>query len=138
MLTNLKRIALQLMLIALLVTLHVNCSRKQSATAAVTDADVKENVVNEINTSATQLQNYAGRYNINSNEISWAEVTVENNRLYGQSSGNPKTELIKDSGDTYKVQGSDATVTFTRDNQQQVNGIVINYQGYEFKGEKVK
>jgi hypothetical protein len=111
MLTNLKRIALQLMLIALLVTLHVNCSRKQSATAAVTDADVKENVVNEINTSATQLQNYAGRYNINSNEISWAEVTVENNRLYGQSSGNPKTELIKDSGDTYKVQGSDATVT---------------------------
>jgi hypothetical protein len=142
MLTNLRRRALHVMLVALLAVLHVNCSKKQTATAAVTNDAATANTSNPASSSTgastTDLQNYTGRYNINSDEISWAEITVENNRLYGQSSGSPKAELIKQEGDTYKVQGVDATVTFTRNSQQQVTGLLIKSQGYELKGEKAK
>jgi hypothetical protein len=104
----------------------------------VTSSDDTEAIAVEDNAPAAELQNYSGRYNIDSDQISWAEVTVENNRLFGQSEGSPKAELIKEEGDTYKVQGMDATVTFTRDSQQQVTGMLIKTQGYEIKGEKVK
>jgi hypothetical protein len=138
MLTNLKRSALYLLLVAIVATTHVNCSKKQTASTSVTSSNDTEAIAVEDNAPAAELQNYSGRYNIDSDQISWAEVTVENNRLFGQSDGSPKAELIKEEGDTYKVQGMDATVTFTRDSQQQVTGMLIKTQGYEIKGEKVK
>jgi hypothetical protein len=139
MLTNLKRIASHVLLVVVIATLHVNCSKKQTATAAVTESNATTaSGDNDSATSSSALQQYTGRYNINSDQISWAEITVEDNKLYGQSNDSPKAELTRESEDTYKVQGIDATVTFTRDNQQQVKGIVIKTQGYEFTGEKAK
>ena len=138
MLTNLKKNAFHLLLLMVLATMHVHCSRKQTATTASTSSTNPETSTNQIASTATDLQKYAGRYDVQSDEISWAEVTVENNKLYGASEGKLKTELIKESEDKFKVQGLDATITFTRDSQQQVNGLVISYQGYEIKGEKVK
>ena len=142
MFTKLKKSTTHLILFLALATLHVHCTKKQVATAANANStnttSTSTTASSEGTINATDLQNYTGRYDIESDEISWAEVTVENNKLYGKSNGQPKTELINESGDKFRVQGLDATVTFTRDGQQQITGLVISYQGYEFKGEKVK
>lgn len=138
MLTNLKKSTLQLLLVVILASLHVHCSRKQTASSATTNSNNTQTTTNQTAAPATDLQTYTGRYDIQSDQIGWAEVTVENNKLYGQSEGSPKAELVSEGTDKFKVEGIDATVTFIRDNQQQVSGLVISYEGNEIKGEKVK
>jgi hypothetical protein len=139
MLTNLRKTALYLLVLALMAGILLNCSKKQIASAADTNSNDTEQVVEskESITSASDLQKYTGRYDFESDDINWTEITLENDKLYGQSDARPKTELIKESGDTFKVQGMNATVTFTR-NGQQIKGIVISYDGNEYRGQKVK
>jgi hypothetical protein len=140
MLTTLKKSTTHLFVFLFLATVHVNCTKKQIATAVNTNStnttSTDTTASSEGAMDATDLQKYTGRYDIKSGDISWAEITVENNKLYGKSSGQPKTELINESGDKFRVQGLDATVTFTRDGQK-ITGLVISYQGNELKGEKV-
>jgi GH35 family endo-1,4-beta-xylanase len=146
MLTNLKKSAAHLLMFLALAIIHVDCTKKQAATTANTTTTTSTTTTTTQGTATgsqsasgtADLQKYTGRYDIASDEIGWAEVTLENNKLYGESEGRPKTELIQEGEDKFRVEGVDATITFTRDNQQQVNGLVISYQGYNIKGEKVK
>jgi hypothetical protein len=137
MLTNLKKITLHLLVLALMASIQLNCSKKQTASAANTISDDTEQVLvsEESITSDNDLQKYIGRYDFESDDINWTEITLENDKLYGQSDARPKTELIKESGDTFKVQGMNATVTFTREGHQ-IKGIVISYDGDEYRGQK--
>ena len=124
---SLKKQTLKLTLFSVLALGTVNCTKKQvsatTSSATVTSAD---------------YQSYVGRYEFQIDEIKWAEVTLENNRLYGESDSNPKTELINEGKDSFKVEGLDAKVTFTRDSNQKVTGLVLLVQGNEINGKKVK
>jgi hypothetical protein len=111
----------------LLASINFQCARRTAGTAAAATDE-----------AATDLQQYVGTYRIDSDEISSATVTFEDGRLYGQADGQPKTELRPESGDTFNVANMGAKVEFIRDSQQQVNGVKILYQGYEFVGQKVE
>lgn len=87
-------------------------------------------------TGAAAYPDYAGTYTFQSSDLSSAEVTVEDGKLYGKVSGQPRVELIPgENTDEFITRSVEATVRFTR-NVKQVSGITIVYNGQEFSGTK--
>jgi CubicO group peptidase (beta-lactamase class C family) len=67
------------------------------------------------------------------------KITVfeEDGTLYGQGTGQPRFKLVPQSGDTYKVEGIDATVTFNRDASGKVTSLVLHQNGRDLPGKRV-
>jgi CubicO group peptidase (beta-lactamase class C family) len=62
--------------------------------------------------SEAQLKEYAGRYQVNPDRV-WT-IRLENGKLYGQPTGDPKIELIPISDTTFVRRDADVKYSFTR------------------------
>jgi hypothetical protein len=113
-----------------LAAFTLSCTKKQ-VSQSTTDGQ-------STSSTAVDYNAYVGTYKMNQDNLD-ANVTFENNRLYGQVKGRPKTELKPDGKDTFSIPligGS--KVVFRRDTNQKVNGLVLYYNGEEITADKVE
>ena len=120
-------------MLVFLAVFTVNCAKKQ-VSQSTADGQNQQTAGN----TSMDFNAYVGKYKMNENNLD-ADVTVENNRLYGQVKGRPKVELKPDGKDTFSVPtlGS-SKVIFKRDANQKVNGLVLYYNGEEISAEKIQ
>lgn len=128
-----KKYVISLCMLVFLTVFTMNCAKKQVSQSS---ADGQ----NQQTASSTDLDYnaYVGKYKMTQDNLD-ATVAVENNRLYGQVKGRPRTELKPDGKDTFSIPllgGS--KVVFKRDANQKVNGLVLYYNGEEITADKIE
>ena len=105
-----------------------------ATTTSATDANSAQ-----MSEAAPNLNTYVGTYKMNIDQLDAIEITMEDNQLYGTASGQPKRRIQLESKDTFTVEDLDnVKLTFKRDTNQEVTGLVLFYEGQELNGEKVK
>lgn len=65
-------------------------------------------------------------------------ITREGDKLFGQPPGDSKEELKPEDDGSFTVTNVNAKVRFNRDDKGKVNEIVVNLNGQEMKGKKIK
>jgi len=85
--------------------------------------------------SAT-LDRYVGQYELAPNRI--MTITNENGKLMAQATGQGKTELFAESETTFFPKVIEATLTFVKDAQGQVTGLVLRQGGRDNPAKKIK
>ena len=65
-------------------------------------------------------------------------ITHEGDKLFGQPPGDSKEELKPEDDGSFTVTNVNAKVRFNRDDKGKVNEIVVNLNGQEMKGKKIK
>ena len=70
--------------------------------------------------------------------IGMLDITHEGDKLFGQPRGDSKEELIPQDDGSFEVTNVGAKVKFTRDDKGKVIEIVLNHNGQEMKGKKIK
>ncbi len=128
-----RKYIIKLCLLVFLAVFIMNCAKKQ-VSQSTADGQNQQTV----GSTAIDFNAYVGKYKMTQNNLD-ADVTVENNRLYGQVKGRPKTELKPDGKDTFSVPtlGS-SKVIFKRDANQKVSGLVLYYNGEEITADKIE
>jgi CubicO group peptidase (beta-lactamase class C family) len=81
------------------------------------------------------LNRYVGRYQLAPNFI--ITVTNENNRLMAQATAQDKLELFAESETDFFYQAVDAQITFERDAQGLVTGMVLHQNGRHIPGRRL-
>ena len=81
------------------------------------------------------LNRYVGRYELAPNFI--ITVTNENNRLMAQATSQPKLELFAESETEFFYRAVDAQITFERDAQGRVTGMVLHQNGRHVPGRRL-
>ncbi len=81
---------------------------------------------------------YAGQYALLLAPTVIFTITSEAGRLMGIVPGQPKIELTPSSETEFFVPGVNAQLRFTKDNNGQVTGLVLNQNGRELQAKKIK
>jgi D-alanyl-D-alanine carboxypeptidase len=81
------------------------------------------------------LDRYVGQYRDSDGEIT--TVRREGNRLFSQSGRDPEVELFPASDETFVVKAFDAQVSFVKDAQGKVTGMVVHVGGQSGSLKKV-
>lgn len=128
-----KKYIIKLCMLLFLAVFTMNCAKKQVIQSSANGQNQQAVGSTEIDYNA-----YVGKYKMNENNLD-ADVTLENNRLYGQVKGRPKTELKPDGKDTFSIPilGS-SKVIFKRDANQKVSGLILYYNGEEISANKIE
>jgi hypothetical protein len=79
---------------------------------------------------------YVGRYDIAPGFA--VTVTREGNKLMVQATGQPGAELFPESETEFFLRAVDAQISFTKDANGQVNGLILHQGGRTIPGKKVK
>jgi CubicO group peptidase (beta-lactamase class C family) len=82
------------------------------------------------------LNAFTGAYRESAEET--LTIRREGTHLFGQDTGNPQFELYPISADTFVVKAFDARVTFLRNAEGTVTGLVYRFGGEETRIEKVR
>jgi CubicO group peptidase (beta-lactamase class C family) len=84
----------------------------------------------------TTLQQYAGEYNLHPgfNIV----MTVKNGILVGQPTGQPESPLFAEKDDFFFLKIVDAQIKFTRNEKQEVTGMILYQNDRETPGKKIK
>ena len=97
--------------------------------------DKKETKENKSSINIDTLKAYAGQYELQPGFI--LTITEENDKLYGQATGQPKFELKAISSTEFSVIGVDAKLTFHRDIDNDINLLKL-HQGGVFDAPRMK
>jgi hypothetical protein len=81
------------------------------------------------------LDAYVGRYEL---PMFVLAITKEGDRLFGQPEGDTKEELIPESEAEFSVTNVGAKVKFVKDDKGEVTHIVLNLNGQEHQGKRLK
>lgn len=124
------------LIVVILLTgfITVGCAKKKSYSSVSVAKDSEIPVDN----ARINFAEYEGKYKMQADDFDFVTVTMENGKLYGQASRLPKTELKYLRKDAFNIERIDATVTFTRNSQQQIDGVRVIYNGKQVVGQKVK
>jgi CubicO group peptidase (beta-lactamase class C family) len=79
---------------------------------------------------------YAGDYQLAPTFV--LTITVEDGKLMGQATGQPKVEFFPTSETEFFLKVTDAQITFVKDGQGRVTGLVLHQGGQNIPGTKVK
>ncbi|HWS98848.1 MAG TPA: serine hydrolase [Pyrinomonadaceae bacterium] len=82
------------------------------------------------------LEKYAGRYEMSPAMI--VTVTLENGRLYGQGTGQGKTQIFAASETEFFLKNADVKITFDKDGRGNVVGMTVLKDGRETKARKIR
>ena len=86
--------------------------------------------------STQSLEKYVGQYQMPGNYI--VIIRLEGGRLVGQwSHVATKSEFVAESEDLFSVRGESERVTFIKDAQGQITGLIWYGSGNEYRGEKI-
>ena len=81
------------------------------------------------------LGRYVGKYQLAPGFI--LEVTLKDNALYGQATGQPAVRLWPESETSFFLKEVDAQVDFVRDAQGNTTGLVLHQNGQNINGQKL-
>jgi CubicO group peptidase (beta-lactamase class C family) len=91
--------------------------------------------MSDIETIDTELlKSYIGKYQLNPSLI--VDVTVENDKLYAQATGQPRYEIYPESPTRYFSKQLAAKVDFVKEGNK-VTHIIVSVNGRELKGMKI-
>ncbi|MGV0026158.1 serine hydrolase [Phormidesmis priestleyi] len=79
---------------------------------------------------------YVGRYELAPNFI--LTITKAGDRLFAQATGQPKVELFPESETNFFIKEVDAQVTFVRDQQRQVNQLILHQSGQNVPAKRLR
>ena len=82
------------------------------------------------------LQQYAGDYDYKG-ELT-ITITLENNQLYMESAGQQKVEIFPESDTKFFLKITDASITFIKNNENQIIEMIAHQQGQDFRAIKIK
>ena len=101
----------------------------------VADADKEEDVeFKDVDTSI--LEDYIGEYELFPGFI--LTISLENNQLMGQGTGQPKVEMKAVTDSVFAVPVADATIIFSRDENNKVNQLLLKQGGQDMKALKLE
>ena len=89
-----------------------------------------------ISLPAATLERYVGTYQLAPNMV--IDVTTDDGALYAQPTGQQKFRLWPESESDFFLKEVDAQVTFNRDAQGRVTGLVLHQDGHDSPASKVK
>jgi CubicO group peptidase (beta-lactamase class C family) len=78
---------------------------------------------------------YVGVYQVSGVTIT---ITKENNRLMGEATGVPKTELVPESETTFLAKGANVRLTFQRDENGKVTQLIVNQDGQDIPAKRIE
>jgi hypothetical protein len=90
----------------------------------------------EITVAESVLRGYVGEYQL-SPQFS-ITITLEDGRLQGQPTGQPKVPLFAEAPDKFFLRVADAQISFTRTPTGDVAGLILHQGGRDQPGRKVK
>lgn len=127
----------------MLAVATVNCAKKQVSQTSDAGQDQSQSTTTTTGTTSSSTEAvdynvYAGKYKMQSDQVGIITVTVEDNRLYGQAEGQPKTEIKPEGKDSFNVPDFGARIVFNRDSSQKVNGVTLYINGGEVSGDKIE
>jgi pimeloyl-ACP methyl ester carboxylesterase len=83
-----------------------------------------------------ELGKYVGQYQVVGSPLV-ITVTVENGKLWGQATGQPKLELESVSTDNFAVKGLPIKISFQKDAKEIVTGMTLNQSGTDVSATKI-
>jgi CubicO group peptidase (beta-lactamase class C family) len=89
-----------------------------------------------INLDPKILETYVGRYALTPSII--VTVTREGDKLYAEVPGQLKIELLAESATDFFIREEDAQMTFMKDEQGEVTGLVIHQNGRDLPAKRIK
>jgi hypothetical protein len=90
----------------------------------------------EITVEPKKLEPYVGEYQIAPNLV--LVITLENGKLMGQISTQPKLELFAESETEFFIKTVNAQITFVKNAQGEVTGLVLRQGGGNNPAQKIK
>jgi CubicO group peptidase (beta-lactamase class C family) len=96
--------------------------------------DLKDEVKKEITVSADVLKQYVGEYELAPDFT--ITVTVENDKLFAQATGQNKFELFAEKENIFFLKVVDAKLEFRKDEKGVVKSLILYQGGQEIPGEK--
>ena len=101
----------------------------------VAETDKKEDVeFKDVNIAV--LEEYIGEYELFPGFI--LTISFENSQLMGQATGQPKVEMKALNDSIFVVPVADATIIFSRDDQNKVSQLLLKQGGQDMKAPKLK
>jgi Domain of unknown function (DUF3471) len=82
------------------------------------------------------LDRYVGEYEFAPNFH--IVVTHEGNGLFGQPTGQGKSQLFAEKEDTFFLKVVEAQIVFTKDSSGNVTGMLLKQNGQDSPGKKIK
>lgn len=113
------------------VTMH---TRMTTSKGKLTDIDMPE-PRKEITLSADKLKEYVGKYELAPGFV--IEVTTNDGKIYGQPTGQPKSELFAEAEDKFFLKVVEATTTFSRGEDGAVTSMTLFQNGREMPGKLI-
>jgi hypothetical protein len=120
----------------------VNCAKKTTGMASTTDQS--QTSASSASSSADasvetmDLNVYAGKYKMQSDQVGVISIIVEDNKIYGEAEGQPRTEIKPEGRDSFNVPDYGAKVIFSRDSNQKISGMTLYINGGEVSGDKIE
>ena len=82
------------------------------------------------------LETYVGEYQLAPTFS--VIITREGKQLFGQATNQPRFELFAESEDEFFIKAVKASVTFTKDENGKIDGLVLHQGGSDIPGKKIK
>lgn len=95
-----------------------------------------EKAKTEITLSEEILETYVGEYQLSPTFS--IVVTREGGKLFGQPTKQPRVELFAEKENEFFLKAVAASVTFTKDENGKVSGLILHQNGKDTSGKKVK
>ena len=90
----------------------------------------------QVNQEGFENKDFVGQYVLDQ-RYDYMVITEEEGNLFAQPTGQTKKELFHNEELEFFLPGNEATITFTKDKQGEIAGLVVRYEDIEITGEKV-
>lgn len=120
----------------------VHCAKKTTGMASTTaqsqTSSTSASSASDASTETMDLNAYVGKYKMQSDQVGVITIVVENNKIYGEAEGQPRTEIKPEGRDSFNVPDYGAKVIFSRDSNQKISGMTLYINGGEVSGDKIE
>jgi CubicO group peptidase (beta-lactamase class C family) len=115
---------------------QVNFNPEKIGEAFLWDKMDKQTSYTEVPVKPEDLQRYTGRYELPN--VGVFTVTTEKEKIYAQLSGQPKFEIFPMAEDEFFFKVVEARLKFLKDEQGEINSVMLFQNGQELKAKKLK
>ena len=91
---------------------------------------------NEIDLAEDILALYVGEYKLREDFL--IEITLEDGKLFTKASGQPKFPVFPESETKFFLRVVDAQITFAKDDDGKVEGLILHQRGRDQRAKKIK
>ncbi|OEJ98932.1 serine hydrolase [Flavivirga aquatica] len=88
----------------------------------------------EITLPSNILKQYVGKYELHPSFI--IEITLNNNKLFGQATGQPKFEMFAENESTFFLKVVPAIINFNKKDDGSIKSLILHQNGKDIEGKK--